>query len=302
VSLKILIWMSIIGLGIGLLAAVLFAIANGSQRIGTAAIAVMGSSLAFGYCVWSDLHSSEEKSAISAEFTIDRTKPSIGQSFYSEGNPRQSYEDDASVWLAKNAPNVFRDDARGLAIELAIKETLLFFIQREPDWQMVRRTLASTSNGTVETATRVSNGSQCYEIDQKHLAHLLRKAGVHLSGFALSTPYDSICLPKGSRIDVLTNALIIENDFGSVSFEFKSEVASQMAPRSNGEVPLLVDGHSRFETRFVNIDVVNTTFALYSQHRDSRKHEQWRRRVVAGVGEWFKHLPDGGMPHASRTQ
>jgi hypothetical protein len=289
--LKVLLWLVVAGLAVGLAAAMAIAWSSpGSKTMAIATATLFGAALLFGLQLVFELRPSEERDFISVEYTIDHGAPFIRQWHFELGSAtdRLHYEDEVSNWLAKNQPDAFSNGER-LVADLAVAEILLFFVRKQFDWQFTTTRFRGRTFGTMEFTVRVSKPNECTELRPEDLERVLSNSGNGLARVSMWTIGGGICLPPNSTMVLRGRALTIANRFGALRFELvPSGAVSYVEPQSRRAAPPLSDGTARFETRVMGVRVVNTKSALYSQHRDAAKYEVWRKNVVSGLHEWFE--------------
>ena len=173
--------------------------------------------------------------------------------------------------------------------DLAFAEILLFFAQKQFDWQLGKVRFVGRTFGTTEIAQRISEPHQCTELRPEDLEKVLNNGGNGLARFRMSVITGSVCLPPKSTMILRGNALTIANPFGALHFELvPSGGIMYVKPNSGGEAPQLSDGTAQFETSVMGIRVTNTSSGLYSQHRDAAKYDLWRKNAVSGLHDWFE--------------
>jgi hypothetical protein len=289
---KVLFWLAVVGLVVGVVAAVVFAwFSPGSKTMAIATATLFGAAVLFGLQLGFELRAPEpERDSISVEYTIDHGAPFIRQWLFEPGSAtdRLHYEDEVSNWLAKNQPDAFANGERLMA-DLAVAELLLFFVRKQFDWQSTTTRFRGRTAGTMEFTVRVSKSNECTELRPEDLERVLSNSGNGLARVHMRTIGGGICLPPNSTMALRERALTIANRFGALRFELvPSRTVSYVEPQSRRPVPPLPDGTARFETRVMDIAVVNTKSGWYSQHRDAAKYEVWRKNVVSGLHEWFE--------------
>jgi hypothetical protein len=288
--------LAIVALLVALGAVILFAIPNtASKTIVLATAALSGAALLYLVQLCLELRSTKESDFISVELTIDRTKPVLRQWRYSResGYPtvwRLHYEEDASKWLAQNAPTAFSGDREQLAYDFALAEILLFFARAQFDWQLATTSFKG-AKFRMETFEPVSKKDDCAELGPAEFAAALKRAGNALADYkSLMFPNRPVCFPPDTTMTVSANSLTLSNPFGSLQFTIVPGSLSHMEPESRiAEVPALENGEPRFEERLFGIRIVNRQTALYSQHRDTAKQAAWRKRVIDGLHSWFEN-------------
>lgn len=289
---KPLLILALLGLGVGLTAAIVLAWSSpASKTIAISTATLFGAALLFLLQLAFELRASEESDFVSVELTVDRAQPLVRQWHHAgRGAPwRLGYEHDASEWLAKNSPKVFTGDRERLTHDFALAEVLLFFAREEFDWQLARTTFVGSTVGTQMMTQRVSQKNDCTEMSPASLAQALTRAGNVLAGHEISVVGGAVCFPPGTTMILNDSSLTLSNPFGSLAFVLvPSGGVSYMKPGTGGGVPKLPSGEAQLETRLVGIRITNRQAALYSQHRDAAKQAAWRKRVVAGLHSWFE--------------
>jgi len=292
-SLKPLLILALLGLGVGLTAAILLAWSSpASKTIAIATATLFGAALLFLLQLAFELRASEESDFVSVEFTVDRAKPVLRQWRYSSFRPawRLHYEEGASAWLAQNSPAAFSGDRERLTHDFALAEILLFFAREQFDWQFAKTSFVGSTSGTLVTTQPVSKKDDCTEVSAADFAAALRRAGNALAGYDLLIFGGAVRFPPDTKMILSDTCLTFSNPFGYLRFAIvPSGSLSQMEPGSgSAEVPTLPNGEPQYETRLVGIRIVNRQAALYSQHRDAAKQAAWRKRVISELHSWFE--------------
>jgi|SRR5947209_3025734 len=202
--LKPLLVLALVGLSVGLAAAIVFAWSSpASKTIAISAATLFGAALLFLLQLAFELRASEESDFVSLEFTVDRAQPLVRQWRHSASGAgwRLEYEHDASEWLAKNSPTAFTGDRERLTHDFTLAEILLFFARQEFDWQLAKTTFVGSTFGTQVMTQRVSKKRDCTEMSPAKLAEALTRAGNVLAGYELWAVGGAVCFPPGTNRD-----------------------------------------------------------------------------------------------------
>jgi hypothetical protein len=105
----------------------------------------------------------------------------------------------------------------------------------------------------------------------------------------LSPPFEFMCLPPRSSLDISSNAVGIKTPFNEILFVIEPQwfAAHYRKPGDQGDTPLLEDGHPRFNTRNGIIRATIKSTWLRAQHQQMPKYQTWASGVVDGARKWF---------------
>lgn len=291
---------------------------NGQSRnLALAAGAIVGSLVLLATQGWFELRTPEEESGgFTAEVTIDRLTPSIGEWVRIESPLFKSeLEKRASDALVREHATLFEGEnfrRTTLSAQMIYYNLLAYVSATLWDWQGERRTLSSPTVGTSSVTTTVSKPHECEYLSLEYLHSVLRKAKSPFASASLSHPLDELgwrrCFPPGTTIvldyhPILLQqrdsvALTIRNPICSVRFSL--EGSAERSPLRHGQkFPLKDDqieqlpgtDEDRWETRAFYVSYRIAFSRWRAQHSDRPKYEKWARNVVNGAREWFEGEP-----------
>ena len=289
---QLLIVLTGLGLVVGIGAALgLATFSIGSRNIALATGALIGAALLLAVQVWFESRDPPaEVDVISVELTVARSTPTIRQPIWwvSTDSERISYEIEASKWLATNRSALFNDDRLRLTTDLAIAEVLVFLGRKEFDWQLSRTRFAGRSGSSVEITQRVSEKGDCTELTAADLGEILRDSGNVVADFEVPPKGGALCLPPRATVTLGPRTLTIAEPFGTLTLELDTRGGVNYVPGPGSGAPRMTNGEFQFETRVIVIRAIDQKSGLYSQRPEAAKHDAWRRRIVAGLQQWFE--------------
>jgi hypothetical protein len=261
-----------------------------AENIALATGALAGAVLLLGIQILFELRADESTDFITAEYTIDRTKPEIRQWNYGLSQTLRFGRDlDASGIFAGAHPGQFNGDGKKLTLDMVLFSLLAYLGVEQFDWQIKRTRFVGQSIGTVTLTAPGSKPGECTEITKDQLHRMLLDAGNSFADGNMFLARQSLCLPPRSTLQVRADGLILTNPFCEISFILEPSASTFFAkPGTHSlEQPLLPTGEPTFETRATGIRVTVRYSALRAQHLDMPKYRDWSNRIVSGAQRWF---------------
>jgi hypothetical protein len=195
---------------------------------------------------------------------------------------------DAGKWLGSHKPSIFSENPEKVNIDLVLFSLVSQLAATGYDWQMHRATFTGKSTGSVMTWQRISQPSECTNVDQAQLHHLLERAGNIYAGAPLRIMGSNLCLPPKTRISLTEGRLEIANPFVQVVFLLQPSGAVSYVEPGTGLGVSLPSGGSRYETRLIGIQVDINFRALRANHRVMPKYQAWTADLLRETMKWFE--------------
>jgi hypothetical protein len=206
------------------------------------------------------------------------------------GSMRMGNESDASKFIAEknigifNGPRTYREK---LTTDLALYSLVTYMLTEHFDWQKQTKIYYSGS-GKSAKSMRISQLPDCSIMGKEEIQQMLASAGNMFGEAPILTGMDEMCLPPGSRIEILPSKLKINNPFFDVTFSLEMEkYLSHMKPRTQDK-PVLPNNEPQFETRQIGITGSVKYSWLRAQHRDMPKYKVWCKKVLDEAKMWFE--------------
>src|SRR6266702_36436 len=262
---------------------------RGSRNLALATGVLGGVTLLFLTQVRFELQSATSSEFILTEFGIDRSKPEIRQWVYgAESGERPTAEVSASNWLSAHNPDAFSGDREKITQDLVLF-SLAYFLQTPEAqyWDVRRHSFVGKLSGGVIRFHPTSAHRECAIVMPEEIRGQLSRSRNTFAG----APLDifSICLPPSSVFLITANSLTIRNHVCEVSFTIEpSHDVGFLNPGRGEELPKLLNGESRFETRTTGLDIKIRFFALRTGQKDGDKYRQWSSALVNGARDWFE--------------
>jgi len=232
---------------------------------------------------------------ISAEYTIDRSKPQIRQADYTATSGwRLSLDIGASDGLAGSHPDYFQGDRSKLTLDMVMFSLIAYLGTEQFDWQMVRRQWTGSSVGSVIRWQPSSRPGQCTTITHDEIRSLLKNSGNAFADARISVGPQQICLPPGSKMEITPTTLKLTSPFCRMLFVLlPADTTVFYRPGSGGrDQPLLKNGESVYETRVTGIEVEVRFSAWRAQHPEMPRYKDWAEEVGERAQEWFQGAPN----------
>ena len=214
--------------------AVYFASQNSaSSTIVLSAAAFCGTLVILILQSWVELQSDETADSVSAEYTLDRSKPEIASAFYSDENPgfiRGIYEQEASNDYFAKHPEALNDKtaalgqekAQNLGQDMALYSFIVMLFNYQYDWQIRPVRLRARYAIGYETSVGLSRPDECSMVSSKHLNELLAAVENRFAEGVFDRSRKEICLPPNSRITVSSRAVTLSSPLYTMEFKFAS--------------------------------------------------------------------------------
>ena len=273
-----------------LLTAGILAWNNASSRnialaTGTLAAAVLLFLIQIGF----ELRVTNERHFVTAELTIDHSEPSIRQWDYAGTTSwRISREVEASKWLGSHKPNIFSENPEKVTTDLVLFSLVSQLASTGYDWQIHKATFTGKSAGIVMTWQRMSQPSECTNVDETQLRRLLERTGNIYAEAPLHVIGGNLCLPPKTSISLTEVKLEITNPFVQLVFLLQPSGAVSYMKPGTGSAVSLPNGGSQYETRLIGIQVDINFRALRANHRVMPKYQAWTADLLRETRKWFE--------------
>jgi hypothetical protein len=263
---------------------------SGSRNISLAIGTVFGAFLLLGTQLGFELQPPPERKAIfKTLYTIDRANPRIEQFLYPSSSSRRALnEREANAFLLQSNKPAY-DSEEKLWSDISLLSVVLYFWIEQHDWQVARDIL----KGGFEKFQYLSKPEQrndCSKVTLANVQSLMKETGNVFAGMKpVTTPFDFICLPPKSSLNITAGRVVIETPFCNIIFEVDQlmVMGNNQKPYSN-DMPMLSDNRPRYTTRTGIIRASVIYSGLRSQSRTMPKYQDWANDVLDRAAVWFE--------------
>ena len=167
---------------------------------------------------------------------------------------------------------------------------------RQHDWQISKTITASGlgSNFQYIFLSNTKDKSQCTMIEWKEVRAILKRYGNMFANIKPWGPFDYVCLPPSSAIDITSTSIQIRTPFCLIHFGIDQQWSGMSSALPGGELILMADKRPRYETR---AGIIRSTIKynwLRAQSREMTKYQIWANDVVDQARQWFEAPKSGG--------
>jgi hypothetical protein len=291
----------LIGIAAGIVALIslgFVVLANaGSRNVVLAAGTLAGATVLFAVQLWFELQPSTRSDYITSEFTIDRSKYSIGQWKYDRTNStsfRWTSDVATSQWLSENNLVAFDGDRDRLTLDMIVFSILQYMVSEQPDWRVTRYNVLKGSFVKSSSYPIFPERTECTPLDINALRQILETGGNPFAQAPFPTMmFQSVyvCLPPDTDLTVMKDSVLIKNPFCTIRIKVdQASITSfgtfeRYVRPTNG--PFLPNGEPQYETRVTGINVAVNYSRFRAQHPKMEKYRKWADRLVDGLDEWF---------------
>lgn len=239
-----------------------------------------------------ELQPSTSTDTFSAEFTIDHSVPAMRATIsrlYS-GSIRHLIECDASNRLLQANAAALDGASDELVRDMILFSLVSHFMAEQSDWQMMKAIYPSYI-GTMTLTMPSSKPKDCTLVPFERLQAKLSDIGNPFAGTKVLPETLSLCLPRGSSVDIKRNSLLVKTPVCQIEFLINEPFLS-MSHANPGDLtvamPKLSNGKPQYDNVHVAIRVTVTFDAYRAQDWNLKKYQDWSKRVVDGARDWFR--------------
>ncbi|SRR6266436_4382354 len=264
---------------------------SGSRNISLAIGTVFGAFLLLGTQLGFELQSPPERKAIfKTLYTTDRGNPRIEQFLYPVASAQRAMnEHEANELLLQTNKTAYEGDGEKLWKDMSLLSIVLYLWVGQHDWQIARDVLKGGFE-KFQFLSKPDHRSECSKITLADVQSLLKRAGnVFADIKPLGIPFDFMCLPPSSSLDITASEVVIETPFCRIAFEADQQwvMSTNRKPYTN-EMPMLSSNQPRYTTRTGIIRASVIYSGLRSQSRTMPKYQDWANDVLDRAALWFE--------------
>lgn len=259
-----------------------------SRNIVFAFSAVVGTICMFYMNVLFELKDTNEDYVINTELSIFHDRPEVAQCIYPvSSNNRIHIDLNASEWLAKNNPKLFKENPQKVMHDLIMYSLVGFLISEENDYKKTTKAF-SKMRFTSFRINPEEKGTDTF-IPIKQFSKLLQDNGNIFAPVPFEVITKGIFLPPKSKVELKQDELIIENPFCTIYFTIEDSGRGWYGtPGSNiAHAELLEDGSHKYESRYFNIDIKVTYKGQRAKNKLMSEYQTWVENLAYNIKKWF---------------
>lgn len=259
-----------------------------SRNIVFAFSAVVGTFFMFYLNVLFELKDTNESYVINTELSIFHDRPEVAQHIYPLPSKHRIHIDlNASTWLAKNEPKLFKENPQKVMRDLIMYSLVGFLISEEQDYKKTTKAFSKMHFSSFRIKPEDKGKDTFVPIEQ--FSKLLQSNGNIFAKVPFKVITKGIFLPPRSKLELKQDKLIIDNPFCTLQFTIEDSGSGWYGkPGSNlAHAELLADGSHKHETRYFNISMNVTYKGQRAKNKLMPEYQTWIENLAYNTKKWF---------------
>jgi hypothetical protein len=262
---------------------------SGSRNISLAIGTVFGAFLLLGTQLGFELQPQPQRKAIfQTLYTTDKVNPRIGQFLLPAASSRRALnEDEANKFLIQSNKAAYDDDEK-LWKDMSLLSIVLYLWLEQHDWQVARDVLRGMER--FQYLSKADQPNDCSKVTLSSVQGSLKTARNDFAGMTpVTIPFDFMCLPPNSTLDITASNVVVKTPYCSITFEVDQQwVMSDHRKPQTTEMPILSGNKPRYTTRTGIVRATVSYSGLRSQSRTMPKYQDWANDVLDRAAVWFE--------------